>query len=55
MRRHSILIAILLTVASPALARDLWTPAQANKWYAQQPWLVGSNYNPATAINQFEM
>lgn len=32
-----------------------WTEAQANSWYAQQPWLVGSNYIPATAINELEM
>ena len=32
-----------------------WTEQQANEWYAQQPWLVGSNYIPATAINQLEM
>ena len=24
-------------------------------WYAKQPWLVGSNYIPATAINELEM
>jgi len=32
-----------------------WTEAQANAWYAKQPWLVGSNYAPATAINELEM
>ena len=32
-----------------------WTEQKANDWYAQQPWLVGSNYIPATAINQLEM
>jgi hypothetical protein len=32
-----------------------WTEKQAHDWYAQQPWLVGSNYIPATAINQLEM
>ena len=47
--------ALLLVTVSPAAARDRWTPAQANAWYAAQPWLVGSNYAPATAINQLEM
>jgi hypothetical protein len=28
---------------------------KANAWYAQQPWLVGSNYIPKSAINQLEM
>ena len=25
------------------------------EWYDNQPWLVGCNYIPATAINQIEM
>jgi hypothetical protein len=32
-----------------------WTEKQAAEWYAKQPWLVGSNYIPATAINELEM
>ncbi len=32
-----------------------WTEQKANTWYAQQPWLVGSNYTPRSAINQLEM
>jgi len=32
-----------------------WTAAKANAWYAQQRWLIGSNYIPADAINQLEM
>jgi hypothetical protein len=32
-----------------------WTEAQANAWYAQQPWLVGANFLPSDAINQLEM
>jgi hypothetical protein len=31
------------------------TEQQANDWYAKQPWLVGSNYVPKSAINQLEM
>jgi len=41
--------------AAPADARDQWSKAQATSWYAGQPWLVGSNYTPANAINQLEM
>lgn len=33
----------------------VWTAAEANAWQGQQPWLVGPNYTPATAINQLEM
>jgi Cellulase (glycosyl hydrolase family 5) len=32
-----------------------WTEAAATGWYEKQPWLVGSNYAPAYAINQLEM
>jgi hypothetical protein len=32
-----------------------WTEAKANAWYQSQPWLVGSNYIPANAINELEM
>jgi Cellulase (glycosyl hydrolase family 5) len=47
---------LLFCVAhSPALGRSRWTPEQANAWYQQQPWPVGSNFIPADAINQLEM
>lgn len=32
-----------------------WSPERANRWYQAQGWLVGANYIPASAINQFEM
>lgn len=32
-----------------------WSKDRINKWYAKQPWLVGCNYYPATAINQIDM
>src|SRR2546430_12362436 len=32
-----------------------WTAEKANEWYAEQSWLVGSNYTPATASNELEM
>ncbi len=32
-----------------------WTSAEANAWYAEQPWLVGCNFIPSTAINPLEM
>ncbi len=35
--------------------RRIWSKVQANNWYSKQPWLVGCNYAPATAINQLEM
>lgn len=32
-----------------------WTEAQADAWYAAQPWPVGANFLPSTAINELEM
>jgi Cellulase (glycosyl hydrolase family 5) len=32
-----------------------WSPEKANAWYAEQPWLVGANFVPSDAINEFEM
>lgn len=32
-----------------------WSTKKANKWYAQQPWLIGCNFIPSNAINQLEM
>jgi hypothetical protein len=32
-----------------------WSEERANQWYAQQPWLLGSNYIPQSAINELEM
>jgi hypothetical protein len=44
---------LLALAPTPPPAR--WSEAKANEWYATQPWLVGSNYIPATAINELEM
>jgi Cellulase (glycosyl hydrolase family 5) len=49
-------IAILLVFSSTALAQSQkWSEEKANDWYARQPWLVGSNYIPAYAVNQLDM
>lgn len=47
--------ALFTLAAAPVEARERWTAKQANAWYEHQPWLVGSNYTPASAINQLEM
>ena len=36
-------------------ARGQWTEKEARDWYGRQPWPVGCNYIPSTAINQLEM
>lgn len=49
-------IASCVLLASPdAGARERWTAPEAGSWYARQPWMVGANYIPASAINQLEM
>ena len=59
-------LALLMVLASwmPAAAVETepvaeasgrWSREQAAAWYAAQPWLVGCNYIPSTAINQLEM
>jgi hypothetical protein len=51
-----LLICSLVLALAPASAPAArWSEAKANDWYARQPWLVGSNYIPATAINELEM
>ena len=47
-----------LAIASPLWAADApapWSAEKANAWYRTQPWLVGCNFSPSTAINQLEM
>jgi endo-1,4-beta-mannosidase len=47
------LVTALCTVLLTGQQR--WSAERANAWYRAQPWLVGGNYTPATAINQLEM
>ncbi len=51
------LFAGLLFFARPAIlsAAERWTPAEAQAWYAKQPWLVGCNLVPSTAISKLDM
>lgn len=44
-----------LALVTPTAARERWTEQQARDWYARQPWILGANYVPATAINELEM
>lgn len=48
-----IVVAFLVVSADAQVAR--WSEAKANEWYQGQPWLVGSNFIPADAINELEM
>jgi len=49
------ILLLSLSFCSFAAARQRWTDKEAQVWYAKQPWLLGSNYIPASAINQLEM
>lgn len=64
MERRTALKLPLLLAAGAAVTRvprasaeeaGRWSPDRANRWYQAQGWLVGANYIPASAINQFEM
>src|ERR1051325_7614728 len=56
LRRLVQVIAVSLLLAVTALAQTArWSEQKARDWYARQPWLVGSNYNPASAIHEVEL
>jgi hypothetical protein len=51
----STVAAIFLCANAAVSETPRWSEQKANDWYAQQPWLVGSNYIPKSAINELEM
>ena len=56
--KSGIAAAVLMAVTASSVASAQsarWLEQKANAWYAQQPWLVGSNFVPKSAINQLEM
>ena len=58
LRLSGLLSMVLLSaICVPLMAQapERWTEEKANAWYAQQPWLVGANFIPSNAINEFEM
>jgi Cellulase (glycosyl hydrolase family 5) len=56
MRKILVALVCFASFASVLPAQSVrWTEQRAKDWYAREPWLVGSNYIPATAINQLEM
>jgi len=50
---NSLRLTACLFLALSAFAAEpvKWTPEAANLWYSKQPWMVGVNYIPASAIN----
>ncbi len=57
MKRLAFLLFVAALCAPQMVAQSAqrWTEEKANAWYQQQPWLVGANYIPASAINELEM
>ena len=51
----SVLFAISVFSGAMLAQTARWSEQKANDWYAQQLWLVGSNYIPKSAINELEM
>jgi hypothetical protein len=52
---YRLIFATLAIVFTLSAQTQRWTEKAARDWYAGQPWLVGANYIPATAINELEM
>src|SRR5437762_6188135 len=59
MPRSVFVLPLLLCCVSPLAGQESksepWSPEKAAAWYKEQPWLVGCNFLPSTAINQLEM
>jgi hypothetical protein len=57
LKAHRVWAAIFVIVFSSLVSaqNQRWSEQKANEWYAKQPWLVGSNYVPKSAINELEM
>ena len=58
MKKRFWIVGLVMAVSAVGFAQDAgarWSEAQANAWYAKQPWLVGGNFVPSDAINQLEM
>jgi hypothetical protein len=48
-------VALTVSAHAPQTAAPRWSEPRARDWYKAQPWLVGANYVPASAINELEM
>jgi hypothetical protein len=61
LKRATVLAALFILLRTPlVVAQDAdmprqWPVRQANEWYDSQPWNVGCNFLPSTAVNDVEM
>ena len=53
--RFTVLSLSLLLFFSVNGQPKIWSKEKARQWYNSQPWRVGANFLPSTAINQLEM
>lgn len=53
---RSLLFILLITPYIQIAAQSkVWSVEAARQWFAKEPWRVGANFLPSTAINQLEM
>jgi hypothetical protein len=54
-RPHGVVLVRLMPATAPEHdSAGRWSAERANAWYDSQPWPIGCNYIPSTAINQLE-
>ena len=54
--RFALVLAVCMMIAcSGDRIGRVWTPEEANGWYAEKGWVSGCNFIPSNAINQLEM
>ncbi len=46
---------MVVTAQEELLQENRWSVERADRWYGNQKWMTGANFNPSTAINQLEM
>jgi hypothetical protein len=54
-RQFAVALSLAIVSIGCIQAQGRWTEAQANAWYEAQPWPVGADFLPSTAINELEM
>ncbi len=55
MKIARVALVLALTSCISAQAEPRWSKERAQEWSSRQPWLVGCNFIPSTAVNQLEM
>ncbi|OXU16105.1 cellulase family glycosylhydrolase [Sedimentisphaera salicampi] len=49
------LLSLMVFCFAAEAGNSQWSVEKAKQWYSKQPWMVGCNFLPSTAINQIEM